>query len=334
MKQKIQQEADSRISNNHSFKSEINMNESKLQSTGFPIEWFVDPPERAKCTLCFQILNEPRNCRNGHLFCFECIKMTTSNDNQMTCPTCKTSMKEQDLGLCLYVKEVNMELNAHCSCFFKTDRHQEQSDNCGWNGMFKDRATRTCAYQMVKCSNEGCNVSVQRRLLKIHKGSECELRQEACPFCKSRMRFAMIGDHKKQCVDRPVKCSGCSVILPFCQLNAHHETCSCNCPLFTIGKCAADCTGQVKPPLLEAHLRADAALVAELAETVHALQVQLMAERRENVARKVKRKADGPAVEGQQDPTEEASFSTFHGGATLFVAGLAYEVFVIASINM
>lgn len=51
-------------------------NENVDFGTGFPIEWFVNPPDRDKCAICLNILNEPRQRNNGHLFCLGCIRGT------------------------------------------------------------------------------------------------------------------------------------------------------------------------------------------------------------------------------------------------------------------
>ncbi|CAG0892164.1 unnamed protein product [Cyprideis torosa] len=72
---------------NHSpeYKSD-GKSDSEDESTGFPVDWFVDPPPRGFiCDICTDVLNNPQELTTcGHIFCKRCINQWISQNQ--TCP--------------------------------------------------------------------------------------------------------------------------------------------------------------------------------------------------------------------------------------------------------
>jgi hypothetical protein len=64
------------------------MNHSEL-SFGINVDWFLENPEiDFLCGICLDVLNEPRNCKNGHLYCAACLNAHLEHSNY--CPHCRT----------------------------------------------------------------------------------------------------------------------------------------------------------------------------------------------------------------------------------------------------
>jgi hypothetical protein len=240
------------------------MDIAKLNS-GFPVEWFVNPPERTKCVFCRNILNDPRNCKSGHLFCSDCIQTTLKDDGTVECPTCKSSLNEKELTVHHFAQEAISELTTHCVC-----HSQNGTKGCGWTGMFKERADRICDFQLVDCSN--CNEKVRKGNFDQHTISDCPARSVSCNFCNAELQHRELASHRVACIERPVKCTGCQMVMPLSKMEAHHDgDCVLNfidCPLFKVGMCSAKCFGRVRVEDLETHASADAALTTRLVDEI------------------------------------------------------------------
>ena len=101
------------------------MHVSDYYHHGFPAEAFENaPPKSLECPICFQTLNNPRQCRNAdrpHAFCLSCI--TTSVHRTPSCPTCREALTVDQLipsGKIEFVEE----LQAYC-CVGKSSHHAQ-----------------------------------------------------------------------------------------------------------------------------------------------------------------------------------------------------------------
>ncbi|CAG0901757.1 unnamed protein product [Cyprideis torosa] len=70
---------------------------SKDESTGFPVDWFVDPPPRGFiCDICTDVLNNPQELTTcGHIFCKRCITQWISQNQ--TCPKDRKNITSSSL---------------------------------------------------------------------------------------------------------------------------------------------------------------------------------------------------------------------------------------------
>jgi hypothetical protein len=60
----------------------------KIEDGGFSKDIFVNEiPTELCCGLCSYVLNDPHQCKNGHMFCKPCF--TKSLKFTQSCPTCK-----------------------------------------------------------------------------------------------------------------------------------------------------------------------------------------------------------------------------------------------------
>jgi hypothetical protein len=55
------------------------------------------------CGICLQIITEPRQCSNGHLFCYECLQRSISATS--SCPTCRCKLTEETISRSLIAEK-------------------------------------------------------------------------------------------------------------------------------------------------------------------------------------------------------------------------------------
>lgn len=60
-----------------------------------------DDLKEFQCGICLSLLRTPMQCKNGHIFCEDCIKRSLRSRPQ--CPTCRCSMEAKDLSRVLVV---------------------------------------------------------------------------------------------------------------------------------------------------------------------------------------------------------------------------------------
>lgn len=64
-----------------------------------PLESLLVEPNlisKVTCAICLCLIRKPRQCRNGHLFCAECIG--TCIKKHPECPQCRCSLQESELA--------------------------------------------------------------------------------------------------------------------------------------------------------------------------------------------------------------------------------------------
>ena len=82
-----------------------------------------------------------------------------------------------------------------------------QGRGCKWNGTIAEVETHlnVCTELIVNCTNK-CNVIMKRSDLMNHCKSECRNRDINCKHCNVKMKFKMLKDHYKNCIDFPLLC--------------------------------------------------------------------------------------------------------------------------------
>lgn len=91
-----------------------------------------------------------------------------------------------------------------------------------------DNSRRLCQFEMVVCSNGGCNEEVMRRDLAKHQSELCPHRIFECNFCESfHSTFDDLNNHYSTCPAYPVDCpNGCGEqSIPRLMLTEHLEKC-------------------------------------------------------------------------------------------------------------
>ena len=141
--------------------------------TGYEDELFQYPVAPSlHCCICTNVIKDPVMCENEHIFCKSCI--TTHLTNSQTCPTCMQPLTVQTLQPASRgIRNLLSELKILCEFF---DRGCENYVELG----DLKRHVAECGFAPVVCSNEECQLEVNKQDLLQHV---CERRQVKCHNC-------------------------------------------------------------------------------------------------------------------------------------------------------
>ena len=145
--------------------------------TGYEDELFQHPVSQTfHCGICMNVLKDPVSCRhNEHLFCRACI--TIHLMNFQTCPSCMEPLTVESLRQApRTVTNLLSELKIRCQFF---DRGCGQFVELG----DLERHVTDCGFAPAVCSNEGCQLEVNKHDLLHHETAVCELRRVKCHNC-------------------------------------------------------------------------------------------------------------------------------------------------------
>ena len=145
--------------------------------TGWEDELFQHPVGHTlHCGICLNVLKDPVSCRhNEHLFCRACI--TIHLMNFQTCPSCMEPLTVESLRQApRTVTNLLSELKIRCQFF---DRGCGQFVELG----DLERHVTDCGFAPAVCSNEGCQLEVNKHDLLHHETAVCELRRVKCHNC-------------------------------------------------------------------------------------------------------------------------------------------------------
>ena len=172
---------------------------------GYPHSIFIldntfnkDKLQKYECLICLNILREPFQCQEGHMFCFDCG----------TVEKCPDPMCGIDLGLNVwknkFVKNQMYELSVICP-----------NKECNWpNGTLSkldDHLANACLYVVTKCLNHisGCLFESTRQDVNNHVLS-CPYSTVKCMFeeygCIETSQFKDIDAHQNSCPHKQIVC--------------------------------------------------------------------------------------------------------------------------------
>ena len=213
---------------------------------GYPHEIFIEqPPSFCVCSICLEILRNPRQCPNGHVYCYDCIFQCM--DHKKECPSCKCYLPEEVLANSLFARNMIGEMQVKCpttvkeSCV-KSDLH------CSWVGSINDlddHLNHSCVSSIVPCSNVKCAVVVPRGNLVNHIAS-CAYSTLICPLCQGPHLRGETSSHAEKCARYTVPCrNACGAIIARIDMESHVSTCPdemVECSYRSVG-CSSDCPG-------------------------------------------------------------------------------------------
>ena len=154
---------------------------SSVQETGYEDELFQYPVGPSlHCCICTNVIKDPVMCHNEHIFCRACI--TTHLMYSQTCPTCMQPLTVESLRQATRgIRNLLSELQIRCEYF---DR------GCGKFVQLGDlkRHVADCGFAPAVCSNEGCQLVVNKQDLLHHETAVCELRRVQCHSCNDIRR--------------------------------------------------------------------------------------------------------------------------------------------------
>ena len=153
-----------------------------VYDTGYEDERFEHVVSQTlHCIICTNVIKDPVMCqRNEHLFCRACITIHLMYSS--TCPTCMEPLTVETLRQASRtVMNLLSELKIRCEFF---DR------GCGKFVQLEDleRHVADCGFAPAVCSNEGCQLEVNKQDLLHHETAVCELRRVKCHSCNDIRR--------------------------------------------------------------------------------------------------------------------------------------------------
>ena len=154
---------------------------SSVYDTGYEDELFQYPVGPSfHCCICTNVIKDPVMCHNEHIFCRACI--TRHLMNYHTCPTCMQPLTVETLRQAPRgVRNLLSELQIRCEFFNR---------GCGKFVQLGDleRHVAECGFAPAVCSNEGCQLEVNKQDLLQHETAVCELRRVKCHSCSDIRR--------------------------------------------------------------------------------------------------------------------------------------------------
>ena len=129
-----------------------------------------DVDEHFHCSICYNVLKDPRMCRNNdHAFCLDCITEHLKV-NSLTCPECNDHLSVDTLRRPRLVNNYLSKLKINCDhasrgcpefiCVENLESHVE-----------------SCGFSPVMCSNENCGMEINKQDKDHHENEVCEYRK-------------------------------------------------------------------------------------------------------------------------------------------------------------
>ena len=141
-----------------------------------------DVDENFHCSICYNVLKEPRMCRNNeHIFCLACISEHLKV-NSKTCPECN-----EHLSLDTLRKAPRVLRNYLCKLKINCDH---ASRGCPEFICFEELETHVsnCGYAPVLCSNVECGMEINKQDKVHHETEACEYRRVKCQDCRKMQK--------------------------------------------------------------------------------------------------------------------------------------------------
>ena len=145
--------------------------------TGYEDELFQQSVSHTlHCGICLNVLKDPVSCQhNEHLFCRACI--TIHLMYSQTCPSCMEPLTVQSLSQApRAVTNMLSELKIRCQFFDRGCGQFVEIENL-------ERHFTGCGFAPAVCSNEGCQLVVNRQDLIHHETAVCKQRRVKCHSC-------------------------------------------------------------------------------------------------------------------------------------------------------
>ena len=132
--------------------------------------------EHFHCSICYNVLKEPRMCRNNeHVFCLDCITEHLKVNSQ-TCPECNDHLSVDTLRrprlLTNYLSKLKINCDhasRGCPEFICVENLESHVESCG--------------FSPVMCSNENCGMEINKQDKDHHENEICEYRKVKCQDC-------------------------------------------------------------------------------------------------------------------------------------------------------
>ena len=150
------------------------------------------------CSICYNVLKEPMMCRNNeHLFCRDCITEHL-NTNSHTCPECNEDLSVETLRRARVISNFLSGLKVKCDY-----SHRGCQEYIRLEAL--DSHVENCGFAPMKCSNEECEMIVNKREIIHHESTVCEYRKVKCHNCVKIEQDVEEMKEKMEGIDEKIK---------------------------------------------------------------------------------------------------------------------------------
>jgi E3 ubiquitin-protein ligase NRDP1 len=135
-----------------------------------------DVDENFHCSICYNVLKEPRMCRNNeHVYCLACISEHLKVNSQ-TCPECNEHLSVDTLRRPRVLNNYLSKLKINCDY---------ASRGCPEFTCVEGLETHVanCEFAPVFCSNENCGMEINKQDQVHHETEVCGYRKVKCLDC-------------------------------------------------------------------------------------------------------------------------------------------------------
>ena len=158
-----------------------------------------DVDENFHCSVCYNVLKEPRMCRNNeHIFCFDCISEHLKVNSE-TCPECNEHLSLDTLRKAPRVlRNYLSKLKINCD---------HASRGCPQFTCLEELETHVsnCGYAPVLCSNAECGMEINQQDKVHHETEVCEYRRVKCRDFEKMQEFVERLEGKMEELNRKVE---------------------------------------------------------------------------------------------------------------------------------
>ena len=150
---------------------------SRQEQYGYEVSRFEnDVDENFHCSICYNVLKDPRTCKNNdHLFCLDCITEHL-RVNAQTCPECKDHLSVETLRRPRVFNKLLAKLKINCDYASRGCLEYIPVENL-------ESHVARCGFAPVSCSNENCCMVINKQEREHHEMLVCEYRRVKCDAC-------------------------------------------------------------------------------------------------------------------------------------------------------
>jgi hypothetical protein len=206
-----------------------------------------------------EVSQHPRQCKEGHLFCLDCVQKQI--EVNPSCPLCRQPISMNSISRNLIAEMAVENLMIWCKYHFDwedgTNWTKNDVDGCpeSFPSMQLASHERHCQFAWAVCpfSSQGQRCSernLRKKTLKEHE-RVCLYRTIECEFCFGSVPYHAFDSHMMECDSIPVQCRYCDMKVSRRNLN-EHEQLSCQ---ESHVLCPYDCQVKVKRRELPEHNR-------------------------------------------------------------------------------